>query len=102
MADAPAPRFLVSTPGRWADHLRDIAEREVDAGRGPGIAAALTEIDFRLRHEADEWGEGREYLPVLDIQLRVGIVGPVTVWYGVDAARRIVYVKRFRLRGDPP
>jgi hypothetical protein len=72
------------------------------AGRRDEFLRWLRELDFRLTREPHEWGESREYLPVLQLQIRFGTVGDVTVWYGVNAEARTVYVKRFRLRGDPP
>jgi hypothetical protein len=29
------------------------------------------------------------------------MAGDLTVWYSLDVGRAIVYVQRFRLRGDP-
>ena len=61
----------------------------------------LRELDYRLSREPDEWGESREFLPAVGLQVRFGAVGRLAVWYGVKAETRTVYLKRFRLRGDP-
>ena len=59
--------------------------------------AALKEIDFRLKFEAHEWGEGRELLAELGIRMRCGMCKMITVLFGVDEARKVVYVKQFRI-----
>lgn len=94
-------RFNLQIPPAQMDRLRDIATREKAAGRATAMDAVLKELDYRLTCEADEWGESRDYLPVIDFQLRFGVVGPVGVWFGVSEARRIVFVRRFRTRGEP-
>lgn len=72
------------------------------AGRTAEFVRWLKELDYRLTHEAHEWGESRETLTVLQLEIRFGTVGEITVWYGVNAGTRTVYVKRFRWRGDAP
>lgn len=59
--------------------------------------AALKELDFRLKFEPHEWGEGREWLPELSIRMRCGTCRMITVLYGVDEARRVVHIKQFRI-----
>ena len=43
------------------------------------FAAAVREIDFRLTVEPHEWGESREFLKHLRVQLRCGTSRMVTV-----------------------
>lgn len=61
---------------------------------------ALAEIDYRLRFEADEWGESREVLQHLAVQMRCGTARMITVVYGVDDANKVVFVKEFRINRD--
>ena len=101
MADTPAGRFYVRVDSdRWTE-----AKRLADLATGVGNRAAFVrwfkEATYRLSHEADEWGESRAPLPGGRIENRVGMAGDLTVWYSVDPARMVVYVKLFRLRGFP-
>jgi hypothetical protein len=101
MADPPPGRFqLLITPVRM-DELRQLATTAATAGRKTSFIRWLREVRYRLAHEADEWGEGRDVLPALGLETRVGVVGDLSVWYAVDADRGRVYVKQFRMRGDP-
>lgn len=102
MADPPPDRYRLFVPPVQADRLRDMHDREAAAGRKAAFVAALGEVNFRLIHEPADWGESRNLLPVMEVQIRVGTAGPLTVWYGVNEAKRYVYLQRVRLRGDPP
>jgi len=96
--DVPV-RFKVLIPRKWMDELKAIAAEATRLGRRAEFVANLKELDFRLRCEPHDWGESRGYLRVLDLEIRFGVVGLITVWYGMNLATRTVYVKTLRLRG---
>lgn len=102
MTGGPGGRFHAPLRPDQSAQLWAFAVRESEAGRAAEVDALLQELDYRLRYEADEWGESREYLPVLRVQMRFGTVGPISVWYGVQIEARVVFVREFRFRGDPP
>jgi hypothetical protein len=58
---------------------------------------ALRELNYRLTIEANEWGESRELLSELNVQMRCGTSHMITVLFGVDVARKKVFVKEFRI-----
>ena len=66
-------------------------------GRLDEYKVALREIDYRLSVEPDEWGESREFLEHIRVQMRCGTSRMVTVLYGVDGPHRSIWVKEFRL-----
>jgi hypothetical protein len=101
MADSPAGRFYVEITTDRMEQLRRFTRAAYAAGNAPAFGRWLKEIEYRLAHEADEWGESRATYPGGRVEDRVGVVGELTVWYSVDSPRAIVYVKEFRLRGDP-
>lgn len=101
MADPPAGRFKVEAPKPQLDEARRLAEIATAAGKRVPFVRWLREVYYRLAHEADEWGESREPVSGGRVEYRVGVVGELTVWYSLDVGRAVVYVKRFRLRGDP-
>jgi hypothetical protein len=82
------------------------AERDWAAanGRLSDFGAALREINFRLTVEPHEWGESREYLPYMRVQMRCGTSRMITVLYGVAEERDVVFVREFRVnrRWKPP
>lgn len=101
MSGGSPDRFRYHLTGAQTDQVRDYAAREIAAGRGAEVTAAYREIDYRLRFEADEWGESREYFAAMKLQVRFGTAGPVSVWYSVHAEVPEVFVREFRFRGDP-
>lgn len=101
MADeSPTPFRVVISRAQMEEQER-MAAAATAAGTRAEFVRWLKELDYRLTREADEWGESREVLPVLKLQIRFGAVGGLAVWYGVNVETRTVYVKRFRVRGDP-
>lgn len=101
MADAPAGRFRIDTSQALMEEARRLSEVATAAGRRADFIRWLKEVRYRLTHEADEWGESRDYLPGLGLQTRVGLAGDLAVWYAVDPDLRQVFIKRFWMRGDP-
>jgi hypothetical protein len=97
--DSPGP-FRVLISGARMEELDRMTRVATAVGRRGEVLRWLRELDFRLTREPHEWGESREVLPVLQLEIRFGTVGDITVWYGVNVETRTVYVKRFRLRGD--
>lgn len=99
-------RFQLNISGAQADLLR--SERALAVARGvlPEYLAALREIEFRLTVEPHEWGESREYLQHLRLQVRCGTSRMITVLYGVAEDRDVVFVREFRFnrrwRPAPP
>jgi hypothetical protein len=101
MAASPTGRFNVEAPAAQLDQARRLADVATAAGKRVEFVRWLREVNYRLAHEADEWGESRDTYPGRRIEDRVGMVGDLTVWYSIDFPRAIVYVKEFRLRDDP-
>ena len=98
MADEPT-RFRVLMPQVCRDQLRLIAD---EAGRldiREAVEASIEEAEYRLQNEANDWGESREYLPVMKLEIRVGFARVLTVWYALDSDNRVVYLRRFHLHG---
>lgn len=98
MADAPPPRFKVVLKQADRDLLRQWADAAIHAGGHEEFVHLLKALNFRLSYEADEWGESREDLPALGLQMRFGAVGRLSVHYGVHLERALVFVKEFRYR----
>ncbi len=101
MTDPPPGPFRVVISRAQMEELERMADAATAAGTRAEFVRWLRELDYRLSREPDEWGEGREFLPVMNLQVRFGTVGRLAVWYGVNVETRTVYVKRFRLHGDP-
>ena len=97
MPEPPPRRFAVEMSSAQAAHLRSEGAWANESGLLAEYLAAIDEIDFRLRVEPHEWGESREYLPFMRMQLRCGFSRMVTVHYGVAEDEDRVLVKEFRI-----
>ena len=93
----PPDIFRVAISGAQSETLTAGATWATQNNLRLEYIAALKEIDYRLRYEAQEWGEGREWLAELGIRMRCRTCKMITVLFGVDETRRVVYVKQFRI-----
>ncbi len=94
---SPPDAYRVAISAAQKEALTEGATWAAQAGIRLDYLAALKEIDFRLRLEPHEWGEGQEWLPELGIRMRCGTSRMITVLFGVDEVKRVVYVKQFRI-----
>lgn len=95
--EPPSARYSLNIPVIVRERLRTDGAWLQASGLVPEFAVAMREIEYRLVVEPDEWGESRERLEYLDLQMWCGTSRLVTVLYGVDVGRRIVVVKEFRI-----
>lgn len=58
---------------------------------------AAKAIDALLRSAARHWGEACFALPLLALEVRLGIVSPLAVTYAVHQQRDVVFVQHFDL-----
>ena len=89
-ADTPRP-YQVSLSGRVYDRVRELAAAARERGDGEAFLAALREFHRRLRIYP-QFGD-----PLVDLreeagQIRIGIVPPLAMRYGVLEERRQVFV----------
>lgn len=88
--DSPRP-YQVSLSGRVYDRLQELAVAARDRGDGEAFLVALREFYRRLQ-VYPQFGD-----PLVDLreeagQIRIGIVPPLAMRYGVLEERRQVYV----------
>jgi hypothetical protein len=102
MAENESPPYKVVVPGAELDKLKRWGDWAKQAGVLDDYLIALKTINFRLAFEPSEWGEPRYALRHLDLEMRFGTFKMLNVWYGVNEARRLVFVKVFQFRGDYP
>ena len=100
------PRFTVAIPERELNKLVEWRAWAIEKGLTSEYLATLKELDYRLEFESDEWGESREYLDGMSVQMRWAACRMVDVLFGVHAESNVVIVKRFSLnrsyKPEPP
>ena len=92
----PAP-FEIILSGAVRTELERLAEQAAEEGRGPAFAWGIASALKRLRRDARAFGEARFNLYQMKLLVRVGVVRPAVVLYGVHTERPLVFVRRFHL-----
>jgi hypothetical protein len=87
--EPPAP-YSVEYSGLVPQRLRELATEASARGDGPAFAAALKEFDRLLRFYP-QFGDPLIDLAVGGGQVRLGIVRPLSMRYGVNEDMRIVF-----------
>jgi hypothetical protein len=87
--EPPAPYRLVYS-GAVKSRLRELSDEAFARGDGPAFSAALKEFDRRLRLYP-QFGDQQLDLTEGGGQIRVGIIRPLCMRYGVNEERRIVF-----------
>jgi hypothetical protein len=88
-SERPAP-YTVEYSSSVLLRLRQLAGEATARGDGPAFAAALKEFD-RLLRLYPQFGDPLSDLQVGGGQIRLGIVRPLSVRYGVNEDMRIVF-----------
>ena len=97
MPEPPPRRFQVGASTAQRELLKAEAVWAIANGCAAEFVAALKEIEFRLAVEPNDWGESRERLPVLRVQMWCGTSRMVTVLYGVAEDRDVVFIREYRV-----
>ena len=90
------PGFTVSMSAATAQQLRDLHTEATADGRGAEFVDAMRQVSDRLRSDPVKFGEDLFDLRGLRLTVKVGVVFPLVVEFGVYADQRIVFVRSFR------
>lgn len=88
-SESPAP-YRVDYSGAVLQHLRLLARRAAARGDGPAFTAALKEFD-RLLRLYPQFGDQQIDLVVGGGQIRLGIIRPLSMRFGVNEEKRVVF-----------
>lgn len=90
MAESEPSPYRVEYSEAVLQHIRLLATQATARGDGPAFTAALKELDRRLR-VYPQFGDPQIDLTVGGGQLRIGIIRPISIRYGVNEDLRIVF-----------
>ena len=91
-ASGDIPPYRVVYSELCCNTTRDLLARARAIGRFNEIAQILRDLNTRLKWVPLDFGEPlKDYLG-LGIKEHIGVLPPLVIKYGVDEARRIVYV----------
>ena len=90
------PGFQVSISGATRELLVRLRDQATRAAQRDEFLRALRTISERLRTDPVAFGEELFDLRALHLTVKVGIVLPVVVEFGVYVERRMVFVRTFR------
>ena len=66
-------------------------------GTGPRFVAAFRQMVEHLRQDPLNFGEPLYHLPILKLQVRLGVVDHLVVVYGVHLERSLVIIRNFKV-----
>jgi hypothetical protein len=72
--------------------LRQLCRQATQEGRAEAFLAALEQIEHRLGHTPNRFGEPLYRLPALRLQIRCAVIRPVSVYFGVHEDRQLVFI----------
>jgi len=82
--------FEVHMSKHIANQLKNLLK---GSPRGTEIVASLQRINDRLERDPWNFGEQRYHLHEARLQIRIAVVSPVAVEYGVHMDRPIVFIR---------
>src|SRR4051794_24396426 len=86
------PPYRVAYSGLCLDSTRQLLARAAAKGRFAEVAQVLRDVHKRLEWIPLDFGDSLRNLVYLGILEHVAVLAPLVVAYGVDEAKRIVYV----------
>lgn len=88
------PPYHVAYSALCRETTKQLLVRAAALGRFAELAQVVGNLHLRLKWIPLDFGEPLRDLPDLGLRLCIGALAPLVVRYGVDEARRIVYVNR--------
>src|SRR5712692_2422783 len=80
-----------------AQTIRDLQRRASGEGRGKDFLAAFRRAVNRLQTSPRGFGEPLYRLPALRMQVRCGVLGPLSIDFGVCDDRPLVFIMAVKL-----
>ncbi|MBA4188673.1 MAG: hypothetical protein C0467_11800 [Planctomycetaceae bacterium] len=78
-------------------------QRLIVTARNRGVLSAVVPAARWIMEELARspmlFGESRDFLPHMQLHLRIGFAGPISVQSAVHEPSRHVFIRRFKLRG---
>lgn len=96
MSSSHDPGFDVSISEATRERVRQLHDFAAADGRRDQFLAALRSIIERLTHDPSSFGEEVFDLRGLRLTIKVGVVLPIAVEFGIYEAKRQVFVRDFR------
>jgi hypothetical protein len=91
--EANGGAFQVHCSGDIAKLLKSLQKRASKEGRGEEMIAAFEHIVYRLRHDPASFGEPLYQLPALQMDIRLGVVQPLVIHFGLSKDQLLVFIK---------
>jgi hypothetical protein len=89
--------FEIHASAVLIEAFRRIQRRATLQGQGLEVLKAMKYIRQGLSRDPSHFGEALYRLPALRMQIRLGIVGPLAIHYGVCEDRPLVFIRGIRL-----
>jgi hypothetical protein len=94
-------RYSVYCSAVIARRLKQIHKRAIEQGRGEAVLSAVRAVWHELSYDPVEFGEPLYRLPALQVQIRLGFLGPLLIDYAVHDSKPLVFIKGVMLLPKP-
>lgn len=89
--------YEVSSSGAVTEEFQQLIVTARARGILPTVLKAARWIMEELARTPMAFGESRDFLPHMQLHLRIGFAGPLSVQFAIHEESRSVFVRRFRL-----
>jgi hypothetical protein len=93
----PPVNYTVSQPQAVTEAFVDLAARAAREGRRPLIFRAARYMLDELAYDPMQFGESREFLPHVQLHMRIAFPRPLGVIFAVHEASKQVFIQRIVL-----
>lgn len=91
------PFYRVSMSGETKTEIRRFHRQAVEAGNGQQFLSAYRRICNQLKQSPKVFGEPLYHLPALKLAIRMGVIIPLVVVYGVHDEQPHVFIRGFEV-----
>jgi hypothetical protein len=90
-------QYRVDMSGATRAHLKELYHEAILAGKRDLFLSAYRQIIGRLHRDPTVFGEPTYPLPALELQMRLAVIIPLAVEYGVHVHKPLVFARSFKL-----
>jgi hypothetical protein len=89
--------YRVSSSGALAKKIKAMFEIAIEAGQEAGFFQGLERIHKKSENDPGKFGEPLYHLKNLNLEMRIGVIYPFTVTYGVNYSARTVFISKLTM-----
>ena len=89
--------YRVIMSGQVQDQIKQLHFQAALSGKGQAVLSAFRQMITRLKNEPQTFGEPLYRLPAAKLQVRLAVVAPLVVDYGLYQEKPLVFIRGFKV-----